>query len=81
MPKGNQVKDKLADMVSDAIKGRIEGVMLNWPEHAIPFLGRVYAGSGKLEVIHSDELPYTTVIRLPTPAGPRRFEVTIKETF
>lgn len=81
MPKGNQVKDKLADMVSDAIKGQIGNVVLSWPEHAIPFYGRVSAGSGMLEVIHLKELPYTTVIRLPTPAGSRRFEVTIKETF
>lgn len=75
----NQVKDKIASMVLEAIKGRMEGVILSWPEHSIRFLGHVPAGKAKIEIRSTTE--YETTILIKTPTGPRHFSVKVVETY
>ncbi len=75
----NQVKDKLASMVREAIKGRIEGVTLSWPEHSIRFLGKVAEGKSIIKIRELSD--YETDIVIETPAGPRFFTVKISETY
>lgn len=46
----NEIKDKVVSMVNEAIKARMDGAVLSWPNHSIPFIGKVAAGSSKIEI-------------------------------
>ncbi len=73
----NLIKDKVASMVREAIKGRMDGVILSWPDHSIRFLGSVPEGKGPISFTDVDD--YQTRIKVQTNAGPKYFIVKVAE--
>lgn len=74
----NLIKDKVAEMVKRQVKP-LEGTVLEWPDHSIPFLGSVAAGSSKIEVRDIDKSETCILIR--GRAGTRWFKVKVTETY
>lgn len=74
----NIIKDKIMEMVKTQVK-LFEGNTITWPDHSIPFLGSVAAGSSKIEIRDIDKSETCILIR--GSAGTRWYKIKVTETY
>lgn len=75
----NLIKDKIIELVKRRVKS-LEGTMLQWPDHSIPFLGLVSEGSSKIEIRDIDRSGICILVK-QGHAGTRWFKVWITEMY
>ena len=74
----NLIKDKIMKMVKHQVVS-LGGTVIEWPNHSIPFLGSVAAGSSVIETRDIDKSETCILVR--GSAGTRWYKIKVTETY